>query len=47
MRLSMVVGAALLGGAAVYVWFRGPDRREEAFEDVIDTDEADLEPALA
>ena len=46
MRLSMLVGAALLLGAAAYVWFRGPDRQQEAFEEVID-DEADLEPALA
>ena len=47
MRLSMLVGAALLVGAAAYVWFRGPDRQQEAFEDVVDDDEADLEPALA
>ena len=39
MRLSMLVGAALLIGAAAYVWFRGPDRQQEAFD-------AELEPAL-
>jgi EmrB/QacA subfamily drug resistance transporter len=50
MRLSMLIGAALLVAAATFVWFRGPDRTQEAFEDVVDEDEGfdtDLEPALA
>ena len=36
MRLAMLIGAALLFGAATFVWFRGPDRRQEAREDAID-----------
>jgi EmrB/QacA subfamily drug resistance transporter len=41
MRLSMLVGAALLAAAAAYVWFRGPDRRQEVLEDVVDGDAAE------
>jgi len=40
MRLSMLIGAALLAGAALFVWFRGPDRDQEALEDVVDGDAA-------
>jgi EmrB/QacA subfamily drug resistance transporter len=36
MRLSMLIGAALLLGAAAFVWFRGPDRYQEVLEDVVD-----------
>ncbi len=41
MRLSMAVGAALLLGAAAYVWFRGPDRHQEVLEDVVDGNAAE------
>jgi EmrB/QacA subfamily drug resistance transporter len=41
MRLSMLIGAALLLGAAAYVWFRGPDRQQEVLEDVVDGDAAE------
>ena len=40
MRLSMVVGATLLLGAAAYVWLRGPSREDEVLEDVVDDDPA-------
>jgi EmrB/QacA subfamily drug resistance transporter len=42
MRLAMVIGAALLMSAAAFVWFRGPDRRQEVGEDVIDDPSADV-----
>jgi len=41
MRLSMVVGATLLLGAAAFVWLRGPSRQDELLEDVVDDDPAD------
>lgn len=41
MRLSMLIGAALLFGAAAFVWFRGPDREQEILEDVVDGDDAE------
>jgi EmrB/QacA subfamily drug resistance transporter len=40
MRMSMLIGAALLVGAATFVWFWGPDRDQEALEDVVDGDAA-------
>ena len=39
MRLSMLIGAALLAGAAAFVWLRGPDRYQEVLEDVVDGDD--------
>jgi predicted MFS family arabinose efflux permease len=36
MRLSMLIGAGLLAATAVYIWFRGPNRQQEAMEDVVD-----------
>jgi len=37
MRLSMLIGAALLAGAALFVWLRGPDREQEfGVEDELD-----------
>jgi len=41
MRLSMLIGAALLLGAAAFVWFRGPDRHQEVLEDVVDGEDAE------
>lgn len=41
MRLSMLIGAALLLGAAMLVWLRGPDRRQEVLEDVVDGEDAE------
>jgi EmrB/QacA subfamily drug resistance transporter len=41
MRLSMVVGATLLLGAAAFVWLRGPSRQDELLEDIVDDDPAD------
>jgi len=41
MRLSMLIGAALLFGAAAFVWFRGPDRHQEVLEDVVDGEDAE------
>jgi hypothetical protein len=49
MRLSMLIGAALLAGAALFVWLRGPDREQEADVedelDAVDLDEAVLATA--
>jgi len=42
MRLSMLIGAALLVGAAAFVAVRGPDRRQEAAEDVVDAAGTDV-----
>lgn len=41
MQLAMVIGAVLVAGAAVYVWFRGPSREQEVLEDVVDGDLAE------
>jgi EmrB/QacA subfamily drug resistance transporter len=52
MRLSMLIGAALLAGAALFVWLRGPDREQEVdVEDELDADyleegTADLDGAV-
>jgi MFS family permease len=51
MRLSMLIGAALLLGAAAFVWFRGPDRDQEVGADALDADaldalDASFAPAL-
>jgi EmrB/QacA subfamily drug resistance transporter len=48
MRLSMLIGAAFLVGAAAFVWFWGPDRYQEGLEDVVDGDDAfdALEPLI-
>jgi EmrB/QacA subfamily drug resistance transporter len=45
MRLSMLVGAVFLLGAAAFVWWRGPSREQEVLEDVVDLDR-DLDQVL-
>ena len=42
MRYSMVLGAALLLGAALFVAVRGPSRNEEQAEDALDGLDADV-----
>jgi hypothetical protein len=41
MRFSMLIGAALLLGGALFVWLRGPSRDQELLEDVVDADDPD------
>jgi EmrB/QacA subfamily drug resistance transporter len=40
-RLSRLIGAALLVVAAAFVWSRGPDRHQEAIDDVVDVGAAE------
>jgi EmrB/QacA subfamily drug resistance transporter len=45
MRTSMLGGAILLLAGAAFLWWRGPSRRQEADEDVVDAD-LDLDTEL-
>jgi len=45
MRLAMILGAVLLGGAALYTMLQGPGRQEELLDDVLDL-ELELVPEL-
>jgi hypothetical protein len=36
--VSMFGGAALLLGAALFIWLWGPSRRQEADDDILDLD---------